>query len=323
MRDAPNGGNVCERGVALNQANNIVKQRTARLSVMSNTLLVLAKLAVGMYTGAVSIISEAAHSAVDLIAALVAFYAVKKSGRPPDKNHDYGHGKIENLSGAIEAVLIVLAAIWIVYEAAEKFTAAKLPDYLGAGLGVMLGSIAINYWVSGKLMAVARVTGSHALEADGLHLRADIWTSVGVLFGLGIIKLTGWAWIDPAIAIVVAMVVFKAGYGMSKKSLYELTDISLPEEEENIISDIVNSHSEVISFHQLRTRRSGSYRLIDMHVILDKNMHLDKAHAVCDQLEAEIGQQLGSCDVVIHLEPCDYHKELGYCPLSPGKNQKN
>lgn len=301
----------------------MLKQRTARLSVISNTLLVAAKLTVGIYTGAVSIISEAAHSAVDLIAALVAFYAVKKSGQPPDKNHDYGHGKIENLSGAIEAVLIVLAAIWIVYEAAEKFSTAHLPGYLGAGIGVMVSSIIINYWVSGKLMQVAKETESHALEADGLHLRADIWTSVGVLVGLGIIKITGWAWIDPVIAIVVAMVVFKAGYGMSKKSLYELTDISLPEEEEDIISDIVNSHREVISFHQLRTRRSGSYRLIDMHVILDKNMHLDKAHAVCDQLEAEIKQQLGSCDVVIHLEPCDYHKDSGYCLMSPEGKQKN
>lgn len=291
------------------------KQRTARLSVISNTALVILKLAVGFYTGAVSIISEAAHSAVDLLAALVAFYAVRKSDKPPDENHAYGHGKIENLSGAVEAVLIVLAAVWIVYEAVDKFKSAHLPDFIEYGIVIMAISIALNYWVSSKLMDVARRTESHALEADALHLRADIWTSAGVLVGLAIIKVTDIAWIDPAIAIVVAVIVFKAGYGMTKKSLYELTDVALPPEEEKIIADILESHMEVISFHRLRTRRSGSYRLIDVHIILNKNMHLDKAHAVCDQLEAELKKELGLCDVVIHSEPCDYHEGFGSCPF--------
>ncbi|HEY3424959.1 MAG TPA: cation diffusion facilitator family transporter [Negativicutes bacterium] len=282
-----------------------LKQNTAQLSVMSNTLLVILKLVVGFYTGAVSIISEAAHSAVDLIASLVAYYAVRKSGQPPDENHAYGHGKIENLSGAIEAALIILAAVWIMFEAGQKISAPHVPAFLEYGIVIMLISISTNYIVSRKLMAVAKQTCSAALEADALHLHADIWTSVGVLAGLVIIKVTGWVWIDPIIAIVVAVVVFKAGFNMTKKSLYELTDISLPEEEENMIVNIVKGHVEVISFHRLRTRRSGSYRMIDMHVIMDKNMHLDKAHAVCDQLENEIKNLLGLCDVVIHLEPCD------------------
>lgn len=292
------------------------KQSTARLSVISNTLLVILKLIVGIYTGAVSLISEAAHSAVDLLAALVAFYAVKQSGKPPDDNHAYGHGKIENLSGAIEAVLIVLAAVWILYEAFDKFKAAKVPEFLEYGIVIMVVSIAVNYWVSGRLMEVAEKTESHALEADALHLRADIWTSVGVLIGLAIIKITGLAWLDPAIAIIVAAIVFKAGYGMTKKSVYELTDISLPQEEEEAIIAIINQHPEIITFHRLRTRRSGSYRLIDMHIILDKNMHLDKAHAVCDQIETEIKNLLGLCDVVIHSEPCDYYGNFGSCPIS-------
>lgn len=295
------------------------KQKVARLSIISNTLLVVLKLVVGIYTGAVSIVSEAAHSAVDLVASMVAFYAVKTSSKPPDDNHDYGHGKIENLSGAIEAVLIMLAAAWIVYEAYEKFKLAHAPSFVEYGIMIMVFSVAINYWVSGRLMAVARKTESHALEADALHLRADIWTSIGVLVGLAIIKFTGLAWLDPAIAIVVAAIVFKAGYGMTKKSLYELTDVSLPPEEEAEIEAIIKSHPEVIAFHQLRTRRSGSYRLIDMHLILNKNMHLDKAHSVCDEIEADIKAKLGLCDVVIHLEPCDYHADFGYCPVSDEK----
>jgi len=298
----------------LNCVDSKLKERTAKLSVISNTLLVVLKLVVGFYTGAVSIISEAAHSAVDLLAAVIAFYAVRKADEPPDDNHAYGHGKVENLSGAIEAVLIIAAAIWIVYEAGHKLTGNYVPEFLEYGIIVMFISIVVNYFVSSRLHQVAVQTGSHALEADALHLQADIWTSAGVLIGLVVIKMTGLAWIDPAIAILVAGVVFKAGYGMTKKSLYELTDISLPQHEEQIIINVITSHTEVISFHQLRTRRSGSRRLIDMHLILFKDMHLNKAHTVCDQIEAEIKAKLEFCDVVIHLEPCD-HEDVGSCPL--------
>jgi cation diffusion facilitator family transporter len=299
----------------LEYVDSKLKERTARLSVISNTVLVLLKLVVGFYTGAVSIISEAAHSAVDLLASMIAFYAVRKADQPPDGNHAYGHGKIENLSGAIEAVLIIGAAMWIVYEAGSKLQGTYVPEYLEYGIVVMIISIVVNYIVSSKLYKVAAQTGSHALEADALHLQADIWTSAGVLIGLVIIKITGLAWLDPAIAILVAGVVFKAGYGMTKKSLYELTDISLPPGEEQIIIDVINSHTEVISYHQLRTRRSGSRRLIDMHLILYKDMHLNKAHTVCDQIEAEIKAKLEFCDVVIHLEPCDYHEDVDTCPM--------
>jgi len=293
-----------------------LKQRTARLSVISNTVLVVLKLVVGYYTGAVSIISEAAHSAVDLLAAVIAFYAVRQADKPPDENHAYGHGKVENLSGAIEAVLIVVAALWIVIEAKDKLQTAYVPEFLEYGIVIMLISIVVNYYVSSKLYKTAIKTGSQALEADALHLQADIWTSAGVLIGLVIIKITGLAWLDSAIAILVAGVVFKAGYRMTKKSLYELTDISLPLEEEQLIINVIESHTEVISYHRLRTRRSGSRRLIDMHLILFKDMHLNLAHTVCDQIEAEIKGKLEFCDVVIHLEPCDQHKDHDTCPLN-------
>ncbi len=301
---------------------NRLKQQTARLSVVSNTLLVALKLFVGIVTGAVSIVSEAAHSAVDLIAALVAYFAVKKSGKPPDSQHAYGHGKIENLSAAFEAVLIVLAALWIVYESVGKIKQPHAPEFLEYGLIVMALSVAVNYWVSNKLYQVARLTGSHALEADALHLRADIWTSVGVFIGLVIIKLTNLYWLDPLIAIAVAVIVFKAGFNMTMKSIYELTDVSLPEAEEESIRSIVYSHPAVIAFHQLRTRRSGSFRLIDMHIVLQKDMHLDKAHEVCDEIEESIKTEFAPCDVIIHLEPCDYHEGFGACPADCSENCK-
>lgn len=299
-----------------------LKQQTARLSVISNIVLVIMKLIVGIAGGSVSIISEAAHSGVDLIAALVAYLAVKKSSQPPDSHHTYGHGKIENLSAAFEAVLIVLAALWIVYESVEKIKTPHAPEYLEYGLLVMTLSMVVNYWVSSRLYEVAQSTGSHALEADALHLKADIWTSAGVFVGLGIIKLTGLYWLDPVIAIAVAVIVFKAGFTMTLKSIYELTDVSLPPEEETVIRQIVNNHPAVIAFHQLRTRRSGSSRQIDMHLVLKKDMHLAEAHTVCDEIEAIIKTEFAPCDVIIHLEPCDYHEGFGACPAECNENCK-
>lgn len=303
------------------EEQNLRKQRTARLSVMSNTLLVGLKLVVGYYTGAISIISEAAHSAVDLLAALIAYYSVHKAVVPPDGKHAYGHGKIETLSGAIEAVLIIVAALWIVWEAADKFKHQEVPTLLGYGIAVMVVSIVVNYWVAGKLMVVARETHSQALEADALHLQTDVWSSVGVVAGLGLIYLTGWTWVDPAIAVVVAIIVFRAGFKLTRKSVYELIDGSLPAAEEKTIIGILGRHEEVLSFHQLRTRRSGSQRLIDMHLMLRPDLALAAAHEIADQIEAEIEQRLGNCDVVIHLEPCGSHESCGGCNIVGGEGQ--
>jgi len=293
----------------MEQQLDILKKRTAALSIVSNTTLVMLKLIVGLYVGAVSLVSEAMHSGVDLIASVIAFWAVHKSVVPPDLEHDYGHGKFENLSSAIEALLIVAAALGIIYEAVHKFSSVEAPQFLEYGIAIMAVSILINYYVSGRLMKVARKTGSQALEADGLHLRADIWTSVGVLVGLAGIKITGWLWLDPLIAVFVAGIIFKAGYHMVVESAKELTDVSLPAEDEAYIGKIFTEHADVMGFHCLRTRRSGSYKLLDVHITFDKDMSLDQVHEICDDLEREIKEALGSFDVLIHAEPSDHPPE--------------
>lgn len=279
------------------------KKSTAMLSVFSNSVLVLTKLVVGIFTGSVSIISEAAHSAVDLLAALIAYYAVSTSDKKPDRNHAYGHGKIENISGAVEALLIVVAAFWIIYEASQKLSVQEMPKELEYGIAIMAISIVVNYFVSRRLFKVAKATQSHALEADALHLQADIWTSIGVLVGLIAIKVTGLVWLDPVIAIVVAIIIFKVGYDMTKKSLRELTDIALPDEEQAMIQDIIGNHPMVKEYHLLRTRRSGSKRLVDVHIVLEANLYLQQAHDVCSEIETRIKALFTPCDVVIHAEP--------------------
>ena len=282
---------------------NELKQKTAWLSILSNTTLVLLKFIVGIYTGAMSLVSEAMHSGVDLLAAMIAFWAVRKSVVPPDKEHDYGHGKYENISSAVEAILIVVAAIGIIYEAVKKFSSVEAPQFLGYGIAIMIFSIVVNYFVSGRLMRVAKQTGSQALEADGLHLRADIWTSVGVLAGLIGIQFTGWHWLDPAIAIFVAGIIFYAGWKMVVDSARELTDTSLPPEDEARIGEIFSRHEAVVGYHCLRTRKSGSYKLLDVHVLFKGERTLEEVHLICDELEGKIREAFGTFDVLIHAEP--------------------
>lgn len=286
-----------------------LKHRTAYLSIMSNTTLVLLKLAIGIYVGAVSLISEALHSGVDLIAALIAFWAVRKSVMPPDMQHDYGHGKFENLSAAVEALLIVAAALGILYESVSKFGESAVPEFLEYGIAIMCISIVINLIVSRRLISVAWQTGSQALEADGLHLQSDIWTSVGVLAGLALMKITGIALLDPLIAVFVAGIIFRAGWHMIRDSVLELTDASLPADEEARIMFLIESVPEVRECHCLRTRRSGSYKMLDVHVLFEGAMPLARVHAICDEVEKKIRREFGTFDIMIHPEPIEHHSD--------------
>ena len=284
-----------------------LKRRTVRLSILSNAILFLLKLLVGFSVGAVSIVSEAMHSGVDLLASFIAFLAIRKATTPPDRMHGYGHGKFENLSAMAEALLILLAAAGIIYEALEDFEKDDQLQGLEYAILVMAISILINTLVSRRLLSVAKQTDSQALAANGLHLQSDVWTSVGVLAGLALMRLTEWPWLDPVIAIMVAGIIFRTGWHMLLESLHSLTDASLPEEEKARIGEILSRCPEVKGFHCLRTRKSGSYRLLDVHVLFDGTMHLNQIHAICDELEQEIRGAFGPFDVLIHPEPAERH----------------
>lgn len=208
------------------------KVSIARLSIVSNTLLILMKLGVGIISGSVSIISEAIHSSIDLIAAIISFFSVKVSDNPPDSRHPYGHGKIENISGVIEALLIFVAAVWIIYEAIKKLLGEPFVlDSIALGSAVMLISAIINIYVSRKLYKVARATKSVALEADALHLKTDVYTSIGVAIGLGFIIITGITWLDPAIAILVALFIIREACQLLTKAFTPLLDTAWSDDE--------------------------------------------------------------------------------------------
>ena len=284
----------------------------------------MAKVVVGLLSGSISILSEGIHSGIDLLAACIAFFAVKESSKPADERHAYGHGKIENISGTIEALLIFIAVIWIVWEAVQKIIRIVAGESvevgtmaLDLGLLVMGCSALINVFVSSRLMKTAKKTDSVALEADALHLRTDVYTSAGVFVGLLLIRLTGWHVFDPIIALFVAVLILKAAYDLIKKAFFPLIDVSLPESEKKIITDILAQHADkFVEFHELRTRKAGAERFVDLHLVVPRNLSIAEVHDLCDVIEQEINAQLKETRVLIHAEPCSVENTV--CPLEAG-----
>lgn len=289
------------------------KTGVAWLSVISNGTLVILKIVVGLLIGSVSVISEAIHSGVDLVAALIALFAVKTSGKPADEEHPFGHGKIENISGTVEALLIFVAAIWIIYEAIGRLVHPVLDMEPGWGVAVMLFSAVANMIVSTMLFRVGKETDSVALQADGWHLRTDVYTSAGVMVGLGLLWIAerllpgqNWHWMDPVAAIGVAMLIMRAAYKLTVESGRDLLDVSLPEDEEQWIREhVANLDGAIRGFHHLRTRKAGAQRFVQFHLLVSADMSVDQSHRMHDDIVGAIKDRFPACTVTIHIEPCD------------------
>lgn len=296
------------------------KSRAALVSVCSNISLIIMKLVAGLISGSVSIISEAIHSAMDLVAALIALFAVKKSDLPPDEHHPYGHDKIENVSGVIEALLILLAAGWIMVEAIGKLLNPSPIESIGWGVLVMVISALVNSVVSAYLYKVAREEESVALAADALHLKADVLTSAGVAAGLGgiwLASLFGYslAILDPLVAIGVALFIVKEAIAMLMEAFHPLIDRSMSPEELAMTSRIITDCCPPgADFHDLRSRRAGRRRHIDFHLPLPPAMSIGEAHTICDRIEEAIMQQLPHAIVLIHVEPDEQSGALAASP---------
>jgi cation diffusion facilitator family transporter len=292
--------------VVADHGNHALKSRAAAISIASNATLIVFKLVVGLMSGSIAIISEALHSGSDLVAALIAFWSVRQAAQPPDERHHYGHEKVENLSGVIEALLIIAAAGVIIYEGVMKVVHGPELDHVWLGIGVMAISGVVNLIVSKKVLyPVARRTESAALEADAAHLLTDVYTSFGVAFGLLLVKLTGWPYFDPIAAIAVAVLIIKTGYDLVMQSTRVLLDETLPDEELEEIRRCVREHrGDIISgYHKLRARRAGSRRHVDLHVVVDADLTVTQAHDIAEHIEADIRACVPNTDVLVHVEP--------------------
>ena len=282
------------------------KSKAALFSIGSNTILIVLKLVAGTITGSVSLIAEAIHSLMDLVAAIIAFVSVSVSDRPADKQHQFGHGKAENVSGVIEGLLILVAAGLIVREAIHKITAGISLELIEVGIVVMGVSLVVNIFVSRYLYKVSRATDSLALEADAAHLTTDVMTMAGVFLGLIVVRITGLNILDPIIAMAVALLIVKAAVDIIRKSFGGLMDASLPETEQKVIESCLLAHKDrIVEFHRLRTRKAGSLRQVDLHLVIPREMHVEVAHNLCDHLETDIEKLLNNTEVNIHVEPCE------------------
>ena len=282
------------------------KAKAARLSVFSNAFLIVLNLTVGLISGSVSIISEAIHTFIDLLAAIMAYFSVKIADSPPDKEHPYGHGKYENISGVVEALLIFVASGWIIYHAVNRLSGENTIDHTGLTLGfiVMVISALVDLFVSRHMYRVAKETDSIALKADALHLSVHVYTSLGIGISLLVIYFTGWDFLDPVAAIVVAAFILKEAFEILVEAYKPLIDNALPEEEQKLIIETIDKFtSNNMGYHMVRTRKAGSDRELDFHFEVPGNMSVKESHKLCDDIEKELKKTLPNLEITIHVEP--------------------
>ena len=292
---------------------NRQKYAVALLSVVSNTVLVILKLAIGLAMGSISVVSEAIHSGVDVLAAIVAVVGVKRSCEPADERHSFGHGKFENVSGLIQAFFIFLAAAWILRESVQKLITPYAIDSVGLGIAVMIVSSIVNAIVARQLFKVGNKTDSIALKADAWHCLTDVYTSVGIMVGLaaiwaGSVWLPGvnMRWVDPTAAIVVALFIIKAAFDLTLESLGDLLDVSLPADEEEYIKGILKEkYPSLMGFHNLRTRKAGAVRFVEFHILVDPKMQVDVSHELQHSIARQVKSRFPGTEIMIHIEPCD------------------
>jgi len=282
------------------------RSRTVLFSISSNTLLLVVKLIAGIFTGSVSVLSEAVHSASDLVASIVAFVAVRGSVSPPDESHNYGHGRFENLASIFEGGILLGVGGWVVFSSVDRILYGAKLELLGLGIGVMALSAVVNLFVSGWLLRVAHETDSRALEAEGYNLRTDVWGAAGVALGLLAALATGWTILDPIIAALIGLAILWTALRLILGSTRVLLDESLPPREleviERVIEDEIRSEEAIRGFHKLRARKSGPQRHIDFHLQLRAQTTLGEAHKISDGLEERIRRNLPNSDILIHLE---------------------
>lgn len=279
-------------------------QHAAGLSIASNTTVVLLKFATGIYTGSVAIVSEAIHSLLDLVASVMAFFSVRWAQKPPDRTHPYGHGKIENLSGTIETLLIFVAGIWIIIESWEKILNPSPLHFPLLGAAVMAFGAIVNL-VVGLIVREAGIKAkSVAMRSNALHLLTDVYSSAGVAVSMVLVGLTNYTILDPLIGIGIALYIMKEAYRLGKESFLPLLDVRLTSEEEEKIRQILQAYAdEYIEYHALRTRRSGPEEHIDLHLIVPSKMSVEAAHQLCNRIEEEIHRSFPQAQVLIHIEP--------------------
>jgi cation diffusion facilitator family transporter len=279
-------------------------QNYALLSIGAALLTIGLKAGAYLLTGSVGLLSDALESIVNLVAALVAFGAIRYATQPPDADHSYGHDKAEYFSSGIEGLLILIAALSIMVASVPRLLNAQPLEQVGVGLAISVGASLVNLIVARVLLRAGKQHGSITLEADGHHLMTDVWTSVGVIVGVAGVALTGWNVLDPLIGLLVAANILWMGYKLLRRSVLGLLDTALPPEDLRQIDNALRPfHRQGIETHALRTRQSGARRFVSLHVLVPNDWTVSRAHGIAEQIEKAIRVALPRTTVFTHLEP--------------------
>ena len=283
-------------------SGTIHKNRIALTSVIAAVFLTSFKLVVGLLTGSLGILSEALHSALDLIAAVITLFAVRIADLPADNEHNYGHGKIENLSALIETFLLLVTCFWIIYESINRLINKHPIEVNAFSFIVIITSIIIDFTRSRALYKVARKYNSQALEADALHFSTDIWSSMVVLIGLIVYSLFDFVYADSIAALIVALIVLSVSYRLGRRAFDVLIDRA-PTKIVDQINQVIDQIPGVIKYHDLKVREGGSYKFVELNIHVNKGLSIEEAHSISENVEDEITKKIPHCKVTVHIEP--------------------
>lgn len=300
----------------------LLQKNTARLTLLVVSLLALVKFILALLTSSVAILASAMDSLMDIAASGINFFSIKKSLKPADYEHQFGHGKAESLAGFNQSILMIASAGYVIYLAIKKWYGHEAVARLDLGILVMLFSTVVSIFLYKRLIKVARVTESIALKADSVHYLTDILTNAGVLISLCLIYFTKFFQIDFIISILIAVYIIWMALKVLKESIDVLMDKALPDKEIKIIHDIIQSfYPNIISYHQLRTRKAGRTKFIDLHIVMPNIKSFKRAHTIAENLTVALQEKFQDAQISIHIDPRDdKHKDTNkgggiYCAL--------
>jgi len=294
------------------------KIRAARFSLATATALSAVKLVTGVATGSMAVISSAVDSLLDILMSAVNLVAIKKAEQPADEAHPFGHGKYETLATLIQSTIIAFSGGAIIFESVRRLARGPEISRIEGGIIVLAGSIVASWAISRYLKRVARETDSSALRADSLHFSMDVYTNAGLLLGLVLIKLTGMSWLDPVLSILIAIYIISEAVRLVRHGLSDVLDEQLPTSIQDEVSRLIADHGRLyLDYHNLRTRRAGSRKIMDFHLTVCQHLTVKEAHDIADHLEKRIEEEIHDADVTIHVEPCEDESCVGIrekCP---------
>ena len=279
--------------------------RAAALSFTSNLMLMIMKIAVGIITGSIAVLSDGIDSAEDAIASTFAFISIRLASQPADEDHPYGHGKAEALAAAAQGLLIAGGAAYIIFSAAQRFVERDVDIDTAPGIAALGVTAVVNVAVVMYVSRAARLTGSVALHADTRHLWTNVAQAFAVILALVLVATTGHTVFDPLMALLLAIYLLWTAGRVFASALGEIMDVRLPPEEEQTVHDCICERTEIRGYHHLRTRKAGRERYVDFHLLVDPQQTVEAAHELCDDIERRIKARLPDAIVTIHLEPDD------------------